>query len=388
MVQTMMRLWPVFAFLLFVPTACAQNKDMQERLDWIMESARTRHVDRPSHETLYKGAIDGTLRALDPYSTFLDEKDLARLERRIGGHYSGIGVEIGIRDNRLTVIAPIDGSPAAVAGIKAGDKILAIDGKTTRGMTTRDSTTLLLGKEGTDVEVKVFTPGQEKSKRTVMLTRARVTLKGATVELRDDKGRKIAHVRLRNFQRQTVGQIIEGLAPLGRVDGVVLDVRNNPGGLLSSAVEVCELFLTKGVIVSTVLQGGKPGRVHKVRSRVGPGWLRAPDLPIVVLINRGSASASEIVAGALQDRRRAVLIGEKSYGKGSVQSIIRRGKTALKLTTARYALPSGRIIDGKGLTPDLGAPRLQKGQPDAGMKLSLDVIRSWRALRGAPPTSS
>lgn len=383
-----MRLGPLLAFLLFAPTACAQNKDMQQRLDWIMETARERHVDQPSQERLYKGAIDGALQALDPYSTFLDETDLARLERRIGGHYTGIGVEIGIRDNRLTVISPIEDSPAEAAGIKAGDKILEIDGKSTKGMTTRDSTELLLGKEGTNVDVTVYSPGQEKSKRTVTLTRARITLKGATVELRDDKGRKVAHIRLRNFQRQTVGQIIEGLEPLGPMDGVVLDVRNNPGGLLSSAVGVCELFLTKGVIVSTVLQGGKPGHIHKVRNRVGPKWLRAPDLPIVVLINRGSASASEIVAGALQDRGRAVLIGEKSYGKGSVQSIIRKGKTALKLTTARYALPSGRIIDGKGLTPDLGAARLEKDQPDAGMKLGLDVIRSWKALRGARPSSS
>lgn len=360
------------------------------RLELVLRAAREQHVDAPTEEALYRGAIQGALGALDPYSTYLDQTELERLRRRMEGRYTGIGVEIGIRDDRLTIITPFDGSPAAEAGLLAGDKVLEIDGKDTRGMTTRDSSAALLGEAGTEVRLEVRTPGVEGSTRTVTLVRGRIVIEAAKLAvLERPGGRRIAYVRIQAFQRNTAARLAELLDEAHPVQGVILDVRNNPGGLLSAAVGATALFLRSGMVVASVGRGDVVQRqYHAENAHVGAAWLQEPSLPLVVLINRGSASASEIVAGALQDRGRAVLIGETSFGKGSVQSIVKlEGGGAAKLTTARYRLPGGRFIDGVGLEPDLRG-RSETIAPDPGkdsvVALALDVVRSWGRLRGPP----
>jgi len=366
----------VVAALLIPLAAGAQIK--REQLDEALEAARNGHVDSPDKSKLYRGAIEGALKSLDPYSTYLSLKDLERLRSRIKGRYSGIGVEIGIRDGLLTIIAPIRGGPAARAGILAGDVVVKIGDKSARGMTTRDSSDLLLGKPGTPVAVTVRTPDVAKSKRTLKLTREKIVIRPVEATLIEAGGRRIAHAQVSAFQRDTTVALATALEKLKPLDGVILDLRDNPGGLLSAAVGVTAMFLENGAIVSTVGRDGVPQSAYDAEgAHKGHEWLRSRELALAVLVNVGSASASEIVAGALSDRGRAVLVGEKTFGKGSVQSLITlSGGAALKLTTARYRLPAGRMIDGLGLEPDLTA----KG--DAALPLALDVIRSWRRLRG------
>ncbi|MFT7624694.1 MAG: carboxyl-terminal processing protease, partial [Myxococcota bacterium] len=237
------------------------------------------------------------------------------------------------------------------------------------------------GEPGTRVTITVETPGDKESRRTVELVRAKISIEPVTTTLQEVEGRRIVHARLVTFQRNTAQKLIEGLKAHRPVHGVVLDVRDNPGGLLSAAVRISAAFLARGPIVSTVGQSGKTLMTFKAEdAHEGHEWLRNPSLPVVVLINKGSASASEIVAGVLQDRGRAVLIGGQSFGKGSVQSIVKLTEgRALKLTTARYRLPSGRLIDGIGLVPDLRA------EQDGELPLALEVIRSWARLRGVDP---
>ena len=314
----------------------------------------------------------------------MDKSDLKRLRNRMRGTYSGIGVEIAVKDGNLTIIAPVGNSPAARAGIKPGDIVLAIDGAETRGWSTRDSSEKLLGKAGTQVDVTVRSPGVPKSKRTVTITRAKIIIQPATVTLVGQEGlggkegKRIAHVKLEAFQRNTREELAEALEAHKPLQGIILDVRGNPGGLLTAAVGASALFLEDGPVVETVGRNGTVlRRFLAEKAHDGHEWLRSPDLPMVVLIDKGSASASEIVAGALQDRRRAVLIGERSFGKGSVQSLVDLDHgAALKLTTARYRLPAGRIIDGVGLVPELRATG------EDALALALDVIRSWKRLRG------
>ena len=377
--------------------------DWEDKLQEVLDAARSRHVDAPTRKKLFRGAIRGALNALDPYSTFLTAKDLEQLRRRLRGRYSGIGVEIGIRLGRLTVIAPIDGGPADQAGIHAGDLILTIDGKSTVGMTVRDSAALLLGTAGTKVTVRVRSPEVARSTRTVELTRANIVVKAVKGGLLEDKGDpkrkipplRIAHLELRAFHRSSARELVERLQTLKPLSGVILDLRNNPGGLLRSAIDVVSIFVAKGIVVTTVGQKKRKLRTHRIRPlAANKRWLTSPRLPLVVLINKGSASASEIVAGALQDHGRAILVGRRSYGKGSVQSVIPlKHGSALKLTTARYRLPGGRIIDGRGLPPDLRARNPHKRRkrtvnknakpppPDPVVELARDVIRSWSTLR-------
>ena len=369
-------------------SAHAQSEsDLERHLREVMRIARQRHVDKPDAATLYRGAIDGLLKSLDKYSTYLNKADLDRMRRRMRGRYSGIGVRISLRDGRLTIVTPIAGGPAEKAGILAGDVVVSLDGKSARGMSTRDSSAILIGKAGTPVSITVRTPHVKGSKRTLKLVRAPIVIEPIAASLIERDGLRIAHVRVKAFNRGTGAKLVQALDKLAPLGGVILDVRNNPGGLLIESVRVCAPFVPDGPVVATVGPSGKVLRAYDAKNHRGQAsaWLRR-SLPLAVLINGGSASASEIVAGCLQDRGRAVLIGQKSFGKGSVQSIIRIDASAsVKLTTARYRLPGGRLIDGKGLLPELRVPkRAKKTEADRALELGLDVIRSWRQLRGSP----
>ncbi|MCC6997596.1 MAG: S41 family peptidase [Deltaproteobacteria bacterium] len=314
------------------------------------------YVEPVGEQKLVYGAVRGMLQSLDPHSMFLSPQEFRELREDTEGEFTGVGIEIEVQDGLLTVIAPIEGSPAAAAGIKSGDKIVKINGVDAEGFSILDSAKRLRGKPGTDVTLTIERKGW-KEPRDFKLTRAHIKLN--TVE-----GRLVAPgygvVRLRQFVEgaatETAAAVrkleAENKAPLA---GLVLDLRDNPGGLLDEGTGVADLFLSDGQVVSTRGRGGM--MLDDVRA--GSSEDVAVGVPLVVLINEGSASASEIVAGALQDRGRAAVLGTQSFGKGSVQTVIPLDDgSALKLTIARYYTPSGRSIQGRGITPDMVVEQL------------------------------
>jgi carboxyl-terminal processing protease len=306
------------------------------------------YVERVPDKKLLEEAIQGMLNGLDPHSSYLNEEDYRELRVGTSGEFGGVGIEVGMEDGFLKVIAPIDDTPAARAGIKAGDTIIKLDDKTVKGMALDDAVKLMRGKPGTKIELTITREGREKP--------FDVTLERAVIKVVSVKGRLLEpgylYIRLSQFQTHTAEDLIKTISRLkgqGPVRGLILDLRNNPGGVLNAAVAVSDAFLESGLIVYT------EGRVKDSQLR----FQAAPDdvldgAPMVVLVNGGSASASEIVAGALQDHKRAVVMGRQTFGKGSVQTIIPiNERTALKLTTARYFTPNGRSIQAEGIKPDI-----------------------------------
>ena len=306
------------------------------------------YVERVPDKKLLEEAIQGMLNGLDPHSSYLNEEDYRELRVGTSGEFGGVGIEVGMEDGFLKVIAPIDDTPAARAGIKAGDTIIKLDDKTVKGMALDDAVKLMRGKPGTKIELTITREGREKP--------FDVTLERAVIKVVSVKGRLLEpgylYIRLSQFQTHTAEDLIKTISRLkgqGPVRGLILDLRNNPGGVLNAAVAVSDAFLESGLIVYT------EGRVKDSQLR----FQAAPDdvldgAPMVVLVNGGSASASEIVAGALQDHKRAVVMGRQTFGKGSVQTIIPiNERTALKLTTARYFTPNGRSIQADGIKPDI-----------------------------------
>jgi len=306
------------------------------------------YVERVPDKKLLEEAIQGMLNGLDPHSSYLNEEDYRELRVGTSGEFGGVGIEVGMEDGFLKVIAPIDDTPAARAGIKAGDTIIKLDDKTVKGMALDDAVKLMRGKPGTKIELTITREGREKP--------FDVTLERAVIKVVSVKGRLLEpgylYIRLSQFQTHTAEDLIKTISRLkgqGPVRGLILDLRNNPGGVLNAAVAVSDAFLETGLIVYT------EGRVKDSQLR----FQAAPDdvldgAPMVVLVNGGSASASEIVAGALQDHKRAVVMGRQTFGKGSVQTIIPiNERTALKLTTARYFTPNGRSIQADGIKPDI-----------------------------------
>ncbi len=294
---------------------------------------------------LSQGAAKGMMEALgDPYSIYVDP-DMYKLEKSsLQGKYQGIGAYVGVRDKQLTIISPIAGSPAEEAGLKPGDKILEIDGKTTEGMTATEAALKIQGPAGTTVKLLLQHVGETKPFE-VSIVRREITIKTVDWEKRD----RIGYIKLTGFLQKTDGELLAALKFLetGGIDGIVLDVRNNPGGLLESAILIASQFLSEGVVVDVVDSQGnhKPEQVRRT------GYVTK--LPLVVLVNNGSASASEVLAGALQDYGRAKLAGKQTYGKGSVQLISNlKDGSALHMTIARWYTPKGRPIDGVGLKPD------------------------------------
>ena len=350
--------------LLPVATAGLAAVDSQSgpefgKLIAIYERIKSSYVEQVDDEKLLKGAIDGMLASLDPHSAYLDARDFENLRTQTDGAYGGLGLSVTMDDGAVKVIAPTKGSPADLAGIKAGDYITHLDGKLIYGGSLDEAVDTMRGEPGTQIRLTVFRPGRDDP-FDVNVTRQIIDLKPVSWEVKDN----IGIVTVVSFSADVgadVAAAIRGIkAQTGnRPAGLVLDLRQNPGGLLDEAVNLSDLFLDKGEIVS---QRGRYARDNEVYN-ANPGDL-AKGMPIVVLIDQGSASASEIVAGALQDQRRAVVMGERSFGKGSVQTLLPLTRdTALKLTTARYYTPSGRSVQEGGITPDISVPQIS--DPDA-----------------------
>ena len=316
----------------------------------IFSKIKSDYVENIEDSTLLKNAIKGMLQGLDPHSAYLDKDAYKELQEGTSGEFGGLGIEVGYEDGFVKVISPIDDTPAKRAGIKAGDLIIRLDGKSVKGISLMEAVKMMRGKPGSEIELTILRGGEEKP-FNVTIVRDIITVKNIKAETIESA---FGYIRISNFQIHTVDDLSKALTKLesennNMLKGLVLDLRNNPGGLLNAAVGVSDLFLDEGLIVYT------EGRVKgsKLKFNAKPSEM-FKDIPIIVLVNGGSASASEIVAGALQDHRRAIIMGERTFGKGSVQTILpMNDETALKLTTARYYTPSGRSIQASGIEPDM-----------------------------------
>jgi carboxyl-terminal processing protease len=315
----------------------------------VFELVRSDYVDDASDESLVEGAINGMLTALDPHSNYLNAKNFNDMKVQTRGEFGGLGIEVSMENGLVKVVSPIDDTPAAHAGLKPGDLITHLDGTPVQGLTLPEAVEKMRGPVNSDINLTIRREGREPF--DVKLTRAVIRIQSVRSHL---EGNNIGYVRITSFNEQTDVGLNNAMKNLkaqanNKLIGVVLDLRNNPGGLLDQAVAVSDAFLDKGEIVST--RGRRSDDAQRYNAR--PGDIAA-GLPVAVLINGGSASASEIVAGALQDHHRAILIGTRSFGKGSVQTIIPlAGHGAMRLTTARYYTPSGRSIQAKGIDPDI-----------------------------------
>ena len=305
---------------------------------------QSRYVDDVSTDTLISGAIDGMVKSLkDPHSMYMDGKILKQFMMETSGQFGGIGVIVGVKDNALTVVAPIEGTPGEAAGIKSGDKIIKIDGELTKDMPLDIAVNKIRGLKDTSVELVLI--GEDGNEKTVKILRSDIKLKTVASRKLEDG---IGYIRLTMFNEHSFEDFKSHLEQLDKQDikGLVIDMRNNPGGLLDTCVKIAQLLVPKGPIVSIVAHDGS--------KEVFYSELAQPRYKIVVLVNNGSASASEILAGALQDTQAATVIGTNTYGKGSVQSIMRLDSdSAVKITYAKYFTPSGRVINGVGIKPDI-----------------------------------
>lgn len=314
----------------------------------VYNQIREGYVEEIDDSTLLEYAIEGMLMGLDPHSVYMNKDDFTDLREGTSGEFSGLGLEVGMQDGYITIISPIDGSPAAAAKLQSGDVILKLDNAPVQGMSLNEAIEHMRGPKGSEIELTI---GRQGESQPFNVTLVRDTIKVASV-----RGRMLepgyAYIRIAQFQLSTGEDVAKTLARLqekGEIKGLVLDLRNNPGGVLSASVSVSDLFLDGGSVVYT--EGRLPNSDMHFDARPGDATEGAP---IVVLINAGSASASEIVAGALQDRGRAVVMGSNSFGKGSVQTILPLSESrAVKLTTARYFTPSGRSIQAEGIVPDI-----------------------------------
>ncbi len=316
------------------------------------------YVEPVEDEVLIRGAIDGMLAALDPHSAYLDGSDLQRLETLIDGNYSGLGLSVVLEDGAVKVISPFRGSPAEDAGMKAGDYITHLDGELIYGGDLDEAVARMRGPAGSAIRLTIFRPGRDEP-FDVSVTRGVIELEPVTHELMPGN---IGHIMVNEFSRDVGSDVLASWDALknqasGRLSGLVLDMRSNPGGSLDEAVALADLFLDDGRIVSQRGRARGESVVYEAET-VFRGDI-AKGVPIIVLIDAGSASASEIVAGALQDHRRAVIMGDRSFGKGSVQSLLPLGRdSALKLTTARYYTPAGHSVQEGGIKPDIAVPQL------------------------------
>ncbi|MBB3190115.1 S41 family peptidase [Halomonas cerina] len=318
----------------------------------VFERIKRAYVEEIDDATLLRNAMRGMLSELDPHSTYLDQAAYQSLQESTQGEFGGVGIEVGKRDGQLTVITPIDDTPASRAGLQAQDVILRIDDTPTEGLSLQEAVDLMRGAPGTAIRLTILRQGEE-APRTLELTRKIIRTESVKQELLEPG---YGYLRISQFQARTGEQVVDALAALtrdGPLEGLVLDLRNNPGGVLQAAVDVADAFLDSGLIVYT------EGRLPDTQmSFSASSETTAPDVPLVVLINGGSASAAEIVAGALQDQRRGVVMGTESFGKGSVQQIMPLGNDeGLKLTTALYFTPGGRSIQAQGIAPDVEVVR-------------------------------
>ncbi|MCL2629456.1 MAG: S41 family peptidase [Alphaproteobacteria bacterium] len=351
-------------FIIFFATACdastkkdadkkierltdEQIYEMMKKFAEVFEVMREAYVEEVDERKALEAAMHGMLSSLDPHSSFLAAEDLKEFREKAHGEFGGLGIQITSDKGAIRVISPIDGTPADRAGIKAGDFITHIDGEQVGGMTLSEAVKRMKGKPGTKVKLTIMQ--SRGAPKTIELTRAIIKVDSVKAEMRED----VAYIRISDFGARTVRDLEAAIKRLNKgktkPTGFVLDMRNNPGGYLSAAINVADMFLDGGEIVST--RGRAKDDIDRTFAKPGD---KTKGLPIVVLINHGSASASEIVAGALQDNKRAIVMGTKSFGKGSVQQQMPLGDgTAIHLTIARYYTPSGRSIQSKGIEPDV-----------------------------------
>ncbi|WP_221793161.1 S41 family peptidase [Aquisediminimonas sediminicola] len=354
-------------FLLFagamalIPAAnasmAAVDVDSYRELDQFMsvfERIRTEYVEQVDDKVLIKGAIDGMLAALDPHSSFLDARDFQNMRTQTDGEYGGLGLTVGMEDGAVKVVAPTEDSPADRAGVKAGDFVTHLDGVLIYGGTLDEAVQKMRGKPGTSIKLTIVRPGRDKP-FDVEVTREIITLKPVKWEIKNQVG----VVNINSFSKNTGEGVRAAMVAIekateGKVIGYVIDLRSNPGGLLDQAIEVSDAFLERGEVVSQ--RGRRKSDIERYYAKPGD---YAKGKPIIVLVDSGSASASEIVAGALQDHHRAIVMGTRSFGKGSVQTLLQLSEdTALRLTTARYYTPSGRSVQEGGIEPDINVPQL------------------------------
>jgi carboxyl-terminal processing protease len=317
----------------------------------VFERVRSDYVEKPDDSKLVESAINGMLTGLDPHSSYMDAKSFRDMQVQTRGEFGGLGIEVTMEDGLIKVVAPIDETPAAKAGVMANDFITHIDDEPVQGLTLNQAVDKMRGPVNTKIKLKIMRKGQDKP---VEMTLTRDVIRVLSVRSHSE-GDDVGYIRITQFNEQATTGLKKAIADLtaqngDKLKGFILDLRNNPGGLLDQAISVSNAFLNRGEIVST--RGRNADETQRFTAR--PGDL-TKNKPVIVLINGGSASASEIVAGALQDHKRAIMVGTRSFGKGSVQTIIPlgSGSGALRLTTARYFTPSGRSIQAKGIVPDI-----------------------------------
>ncbi|HET7281318.1 MAG TPA: S41 family peptidase [Sphingomicrobium sp.] len=330
------------------------NYQELEKFMSVYERVKANYVDPVDDKTLIKGAIDGMLAALDPHSSYVEASDFDQLKATTDGNYGGLGLTVSIEDGAVKVIAPTEDTPAWRAGIKAGDYVTHINGELVYGLSLDEAVAKMKGDPGSKVTLTIVRPGRDKP-FDVNITRERIELRPVKWEIKDGIGYININTFTGNVGEQTKAALVAiDKATGGHPLGYVVDLRDNPGGLLDQAVDVADDFLDSGEIVSQ--RGRTKDDIERYYARPGD---MAHGLPVIVLTDAGTASASEIVAGALQDHRRAIIMGEKSFGKGSVQTVVQTGPdSALRLTTARYYTPSGRSVQAGGIQPDIDVPQL------------------------------
>jgi len=356
--------------------AVAANYQQLQKFSMVMETIRRNYVVKTTDEAMIDGALTGMLASLDPHSTYMTKEMYKQIQVETKGEFGGLGIEISASEGGIKVVAPIEDTPAYKAGIKAGDLIIKIDDQLARDISLAEGVKLMRGKPGTSIILTIFREGED-TPLVVKIVRAVIKVKSVKSDI---LAPGYAYLRITQFQERTDSLLAETVRKLkdqsqGSLNGAVLDLRSNPGGLLNQAVAVSDLFLDKGGIVSTKSRTGS-----NLNFKAQPGDI-LDGVPIVVLINNGSASASEIVAGALKDNHRGVLVGSRSFGKGSVQTVIPLSDgSALKLTTARYYTPSGTSIQATGIEPDIHveAVRAPKGEQKNEKKRTIILERNLR----------
>jgi carboxyl-terminal processing protease len=361
MVSNLIRSLGLVSAVAIIPAATAAlaavDVDTYREFDEFMSvfnRVRAEYVEKVDEKTLLRGAIDGMLASLDPHSAYLDERGYTRMMTTTEGEYGGLGLNVTQEDGAVKVVAPIEDSPGFKAGIKAGDFITHIDGKLIYGGTLDEAVDQMKGAPGTSLTITIVRPGRDKP-FDVKLTRAVIELKAVKWEVKD----RVGIVNVNTFSRSTTAETLAAIAAIEKSLGApplgyIVDLRSNPGGLLDQAVGLSDVFLERGEVVSQ--RGRAKTDIERYYAKPGDA---ARGLPVIVLVDAGSASAAEIVAGALQEHHRAIVMGERTFGKGSVQTLMSVGKdTALRLTTARYYTPSGRSVQEGGITPDIEVPQL------------------------------
>ncbi len=343
----------------------------------VLDMVEKNYVEPVESDKLMQGAINGMIKSLDPHSSFMTADMYKELEVETRGSFGGLGIEITILKDVLTIVSPIEDTPAFNAGLKAGDQIIKIDDKSTKDITITEAVKKLRGPRDTKVTLTIFREGMTKPKDFVII-RSIIKIKSVKSKIYDNQ---IGYIRISSFQERTVDDVKKTLKELeakaSPLRGLVIDMRNNPGGLLNQSVEVSDLFLKSGVIVST------RGRSKNMESKaVAKDDKDEPSCPIVVIVNEGTASAAEIVSGALQDNGRAVILGTQTFGKGSVQTVIPlEDGAALKLTTAKYYTPKGRSIQAEGITPDIVVKLIRPAEEKNGPEEQMMRLRE-RDLQG------